>query len=94
MYLGRIVEMTDKARLFEMPLHPYSEALLSAVPIPKAQARRRERIILKGDVPSPINPPAGCHFHTRCPYAHARCRCRGAALARGHAGALGRLPPA
>jgi oligopeptide/dipeptide ABC transporter ATP-binding protein len=74
MYLGRIVEMTDRALLFEMPLHPYSEALLSAVPVPKASARRRERIILKGDVPSPINPPAGCHFHTRCPYAHARCR--------------------
>jgi peptide/nickel transport system ATP-binding protein/oligopeptide transport system ATP-binding protein len=74
MYLGRIVEMTDKARLFEMPLHPYTEALLSAVPIPKASARRRERVILSGDVPSPINPPAGCHFHTRCPYAHARCR--------------------
>jgi peptide/nickel transport system ATP-binding protein/oligopeptide transport system ATP-binding protein len=74
MYLGRIVEMTDKKRLFEEPLHPYSEALLSAVPIPKASARKRERIILTGDVPSPINPPAGCHFHTRCPYAHARCR--------------------
>jgi oligopeptide/dipeptide ABC transporter ATP-binding protein len=74
MYLGRIVEMTTRARLFEMPLHPYSEALLSAVPIPKARARRRERVILKGEVPSPINPPTGCHFHTRCPYAHARCR--------------------
>jgi oligopeptide/dipeptide ABC transporter ATP-binding protein len=74
MYLGRIVEMTDKTSLFAMPLHPYTEALLSAVPIPKASARRRLRVILKGDVPSPINPPAGCHFHTRCPYAHARCR--------------------
>jgi oligopeptide/dipeptide ABC transporter ATP-binding protein len=74
MYLGRIVEMTGRARLFEMPLHPYTEALLSAVPIPKASARRRERVILKGDLPSPINPPPGCHFHTRCPYAHARCR--------------------
>jgi oligopeptide/dipeptide ABC transporter ATP-binding protein len=74
MYLGRIVEMTDKTSLFAMPLHPYTEALLSAVPIPKASARRRPRVILKGDVPSPINPPAGCHFHTRCPYAHARCR--------------------
>jgi peptide/nickel transport system ATP-binding protein/oligopeptide transport system ATP-binding protein len=74
MYLGRIVEMTDRKRLFEMPLHPYSEALLSAVPIPKASARKRERVILKGDVPSPINPPTGCHFHTRCPYVHARCR--------------------
>jgi peptide/nickel transport system ATP-binding protein/oligopeptide transport system ATP-binding protein len=74
MYLGRIVEMTERKRLFEMPLHPYSEALLSAVPIPKASARKRERVILKGDVPSPINPPTGCHFHTRCPYVHGRCR--------------------
>jgi oligopeptide/dipeptide ABC transporter ATP-binding protein len=74
MYLGRIVEMTDKVRLFEMPLHPYSEALLSAVPIPKASARKRQRVILKGDVPSPINPPSGCHFHTRCPYAVERCK--------------------
>jgi peptide/nickel transport system ATP-binding protein/oligopeptide transport system ATP-binding protein len=74
MYLGRIVEMTDKASLFEMPLHPYTEALLSAVPIPKSGARGRKRVILTGDVPSPINPPAGCHFHTRCPYAMPRCR--------------------
>jgi peptide/nickel transport system ATP-binding protein/oligopeptide transport system ATP-binding protein len=74
MYLGRIVEMTDKASLFEAPLHPYTEALLSAVPIPKARARGRQRVILTGDVPSPINPPSGCHFHTRCPYAMQRCR--------------------
>jgi oligopeptide/dipeptide ABC transporter ATP-binding protein len=74
MYLGRIVEMTDKQSLFEMPLHPYTEALLSAVPIPKSAARRRKRLILKGDVPSPINPPPGCHFHARCPYAMPRCR--------------------
>ena len=74
MYLGRIVEMTDRASLFETPLHPYTEALLSAVPIPKASARERKRLILTGDVPSPINPPSGCHFHTRCPYAHARCK--------------------
>ena len=74
MYLGRIVEMTDKTRLFEMPLHPYTEALLSAAPVARARARQRERIILTGDVPSPINPPTGCHFHTRCPYAMARCR--------------------
>jgi oligopeptide/dipeptide ABC transporter ATP-binding protein len=74
MYLGRIVETTDKTSLFETPLHPYTEALLSAVPIPKASARARKRVILTGDVPSPINPPAGCHFHTRCPYVMARCR--------------------
>jgi oligopeptide/dipeptide ABC transporter ATP-binding protein len=74
MYLGRIVETTDKTSLFEMPLHPYTEALLSAVPIPRASARARKRVILTGDVPSPINPPPGCHFHTRCPYAMARCR--------------------
>jgi oligopeptide/dipeptide ABC transporter ATP-binding protein len=74
MYLGRIVETTDKTTLFEMPLHPYTEALLSAVPIPKYSARARQRIILTGDVPSPINPPPGCHFHTRCPYTMPRCR--------------------
>jgi peptide/nickel transport system ATP-binding protein/oligopeptide transport system ATP-binding protein len=73
MYLGRIVETTDKTNLFETPLHPYTEALLSAVPIPKYGARDRKRVILTGDVPSPINPPPGCHFHTRCPYAFARC---------------------
>ncbi len=80
MYLGRIVEMTDRKSLFEMPLHPYTEALLSAVPIAKASARGRKRVILKGDVPSPINPPSGCHFHARCPYAMARCRVEAPAL--------------
>jgi peptide/nickel transport system ATP-binding protein/oligopeptide transport system ATP-binding protein len=74
MYLGRIVETTDKKTLFEMPLHPYTEALLSAVPIPRSSARARKRVILTGDVPSPINPPSGCHFHARCPYAMPRCR--------------------
>src|SRR5207245_3167002 len=74
MYLGRIVEATDKTSLFEMPLHPYTEALLSAVPIPKYGARSRKPVILTGDVPSPINPPPGCQFHTRCPYAMPRCR--------------------
>ena len=74
MYLGRIVEITDKTSLFDTPLHPYTEALLSAVPMPKARARGRKRVILTGDVPSPINPPSGCHFHARCPYAMARCR--------------------
>ncbi len=74
MYLGRIVEMTDKTTLFEMPLHPYTEALLSAVPLARARSRGRNRVILSGDVPSPINPPSGCHFHARCRYAMARCR--------------------
>jgi oligopeptide/dipeptide ABC transporter ATP-binding protein len=74
MYLGRIVELSDKTSLFEMPLHPYTEALLSAVPVPKVRARARKRRILAGDVPSAINPPSGCHFHTRCPYAISRCR--------------------
>jgi oligopeptide/dipeptide ABC transporter ATP-binding protein len=73
MYLGRIVELTDKDTLFAKPLHPYSEALLSAAPVPDPRARR-ERMIIEGDVPSPVNPPKGCHFHTRCPYAEARCR--------------------
>ena len=74
MYLGRIVETTDKRSLFDMPLHPYTEALLSAVPIPKSRSRGRKRVILTGDVPSPITPPPGCHFHARCPYAMARCK--------------------
>jgi peptide/nickel transport system ATP-binding protein/oligopeptide transport system ATP-binding protein len=73
MYLGRIVELAEKTTLFETPLHPYTEALLSAVPIPSSRARGRKRVIVKGDVPSPINPPSGCHFHPRCPYAMPRC---------------------
>jgi peptide/nickel transport system ATP-binding protein/oligopeptide transport system ATP-binding protein len=88
MYLGRIVEMTDKTSLFEMPLHPYTEALLSAVPVAKARAKRRTRTILTGDVPSPINPPSGCHFHTRCRYAMARCRHEVPALREVRAGHL------
>jgi peptide/nickel transport system ATP-binding protein len=73
MYLGRIVELADKRALFASPQHPYTEALLSAVPVPDPTVQSK-RIILQGDLPSPINPPAGCHFHTRCRYAEARCR--------------------
>ena len=79
MYLGRIVELTDKEALFSNPQHPYTEALLSAVPVPDPQAQRRP-VILAGDVPSPIEPPAGCRFHTRCPYAMERCRVEAPAM--------------
>jgi peptide/nickel transport system ATP-binding protein/oligopeptide transport system ATP-binding protein len=72
MYLGKMVELTDRDELFANPLHPYTKALMSAIPIPDPMLKR-ERTILKGDVPSPLNPPSGCRFHPRCPHTTPVC---------------------
>ena len=79
MYLGRVVELADKRTLFAAPRHPYTQALLSAIPVPEP-GLQRQRVLLAGDVPSPVNPPGGCHFHTRCAHARERCAQQAPAL--------------
>ena len=73
MYLGRVVEMGPRERIFSAPTHPYTEALMAAAPIADPRLKR-DKLVIEGDVPSPMNPPTGCHFHTRCPHAEDRCR--------------------
>ena len=90
MYLGRIVEMASREQLFAAPCHPYTVSLLSAIPVPDPR-QRTQRIILKGDVPSPLNPPQGCHFHTRCFRASERCRLESPSLAQAKAGSDGHV---
>jgi len=73
MYLGRLIELADKNELYNNPLHPYTKALLASIPVPEVK-KDKKRVYLEGDVPSPINPPSGCYFHTRCPYSTEKCK--------------------
>ena len=73
MYLGNIVELTDRETLFKNPQHPYTKALLSSIPLPNPQSKKKQHQLIKGDIPSPTNPPSGCKFHTRCPFAKKIC---------------------
>jgi peptide/nickel transport system ATP-binding protein len=96
MYLGRIVELTDKRTLFSTPLHPYTEALLSAAPVPNPAKKKSRRAIVQGEVPSALRPPSGCHFHPRCPYVLPACKTTDPVLvevAPGHQVACLRRPP-
>ena len=93
MYLGRIVEYADTRSIFTRAQHPYTEALLSAVPVPDPAIRRQKRV-LQGDVPSPVKPPSGCHFHTRCPYVVRALQGRIASAARNRSGTSRFLPSA
>jgi oligopeptide transport system ATP-binding protein len=96
MYLGRIVEVADKRTLFSQPLHPYTEALLSAAPVPDPAKKRSGRVVLQGEVPSALQPPSGCHFHPRCPYVLPACRTTDPPLIEvtpGHRVACLRRPP-
>ena len=72
MYLGKVMELSKAEKVVDLPLHPYTQALIAAVPIPDPESKRTEDVI-SGEIPSPVNPPSGCRFRTRCPYAHERC---------------------
>jgi peptide/nickel transport system ATP-binding protein len=91
MYLGRVVEIAPTDALFAAPNHPYTQALLAEVP--RLDRKKRKFVPIKGEIPSPLDPPTGCHFHPRCPQRHAPLRRRGAAAARDRAGAAGGVPP-